>query len=430
MMAHLIHARSVQHCHYWSRCCRKLHSAGVAERSRATIVVLDVDLEGTYSTSELNPRGMRANWTREVNQLLARESLAYYERLKEQVGFAQKGYLWLIPPEKWKEQRAITRKWARAGFVVNELSEEEVAKRIPEFTDRSGIGGAVEFPKDGLIQASLLKQYYRSAARQRGAVFVDRGFVTSVSVQNGKWLVTAKLLAMGDVRQGDEALERALTRNECEAKLPVVQVEAETLVNAAGAWAPIISHGCGVKNLAAPVRRQLCMFHSRDADLKRQGMIVDVNGVFYYPEGGNVAVGFIGNGAAATTACPAVPPPMPIEIGYNFRFEGLDVFKQQVFPRLAKRCAAFEKSKHMGGWTLMQSTTPDGTGVLWEVKDAKAHLIEAYGFGPRDVTQSYAVGIAAADIVLTGKSERYDVSALHPKRFEDPKLFETEELNI
>ena len=87
----------------------------LAQRRVKSIAVLDVDLGGRYSSSELNARGVRATWRSEMNVALSLASIEFYEQVRDDVGFDQKGYLWMYADDQWSA--AVSRARLRARSV-------------------------------------------------------------------------------------------------------------------------------------------------------------------------------------------------------------------------------------------------------------------------------------------------------------------------
>src|SRR5688500_2760504 len=89
-----------------------MHLAGRGVRS---IALVDVDLGGRYSSSELNAGGVRATWRSETNVALARDSIEFFESGRDDIGFDQKGYLWLYDAAGWPAALAAM-EWQNARF--------------------------------------------------------------------------------------------------------------------------------------------------------------------------------------------------------------------------------------------------------------------------------------------------------------------------
>src|SRR5215831_11993994 len=134
----------------------------LAERNLKTIAV-DLDLSGRLSSSEKNAGGVRATWWQPVNIILCRATIQFYEKIATQVGFRQKGYLWLYDDATWPQALAHVELQRSLGHPIEILSASEVSGRFPEIDKLDGIAGATFSPRDGLINPNLLKEYYRGA---------------------------------------------------------------------------------------------------------------------------------------------------------------------------------------------------------------------------------------------------------------------------
>ncbi|KAB2836594.1 FAD-binding oxidoreductase, partial [bacterium] len=67
----------------------------LAEHGAGSIAVLDLDLAGTFSSSERNAGGCRATWWHPLNAELSWRSLQFYEGIAAEIQFFQRGYLFL-----------------------------------------------------------------------------------------------------------------------------------------------------------------------------------------------------------------------------------------------------------------------------------------------------------------------------------------------
>ncbi len=380
----------------------------LSERFEGRIGLVDIDLSGTWGSTERNAGGVRADWEQAVNIELAKQSIAFYERIAREVGFHQKGYLWLYDSEQWRrapERLALQRKM---GLVVEEWTPAEVGVRLP-FLDRlEGVAGAAFFPRDGLINPNLLKRYYRRIASERGVIFLDHHAVARIKIQEGQ----PHRLWLREVRS-EEEVERFLKEERLSDETPSEEISADLLVNAAGPWAPRIARLYGKEIPSVPVRRQVSIVHSREIDPTSYGMIVDTTGVYFHPEADNILAGY---------SIPAEPE------GYRFEYEGYDFFLQEIWPRLSARSSRFEKLKYIGGWAGLYEVAPDRSAIIGPVTGV-ARCFEAHSFSGRGVMQSYAAGQALAERIVEGEYQTLDLTLLAGNRF-DAGRFVPEGLHI
>ena len=140
-------------------------------------------------------------------------------------------------------------------------------------------------------------------------------------------------------------------------------------------------------------------------------MIVDTSGVYFHNDGAYILAGY---------SPPEEPP------GYHFNYDGERFFMDEIWPRLYARMSAFERLRHVRGWAGLYEVSPDRSAIVGR---AAPRVFEAHSFSGRGVMQSYGAGQALAELIATGRYERFDASALARERFERGALA-LEELHI
>ncbi len=403
----------------------------LVERGVRDVCVVDLDLAGTYASSELNAGGARATWWQEVNIASCRDTIAFFAEHADEFSFRQRGYLWLYDDaERFARARAHHALQARLGVAVELLDPDDVARRFP-LLDRNldELVGATFSPGDGLINPNAVRRWYRERALAAGARFYNRHYIEGLEVterEPGRRRVD--LVHVVEVEKGDPAdeggmVERILTQHRVapEVSRDHPSIRPEVFVNALGAWSPLLSARLGVRDFSVPVRRQIAMadVRARDlpprVDLRAGGMIVDASGLYFHPEGPYTLAGW---------SDPAQPS------GYDFRYEGDAFFEREIWPRLAHRAAAFERCRHVRGWAGLYSVTPDASGVLGRIPGF-ANVIEAHSFTGRGVMQSHAVGRGVAELICDGAFRTLDLSPLAGARFlEERERWIPEDLHI
>jgi sarcosine oxidase subunit beta len=359
-----------------------MHLADLGEQE---IVVVDPDLAGVRSSSELNAGGVRATWWREVNIEMCAHSIEYYRRHAEEFGFREKGYLWLYGPELWPGAVEHAEIQNALGWPVELLTADEVVARWPIIDNKDGIAGATFSLRDGLISPHAVKEHYRSQARAKGVEFRDRRLAVGMERVGA----TASLVTLRHLEDGPAAY-RSLEGPSEDGHREVLR--PRRIVNAAGPWAAEIARLMGAPVHSRAVRRQISVFASQDVDLSGQGMIVDTTGVYFHHESGNLLLGGY--------SPPGDPP------SYDFTYDGAAFFEAEIWPRLAARISGMDRLDHVRGWAGLYALTPDNSAILGRVEGLD-NAFEIHSFSGRGIMQSYAAGLALAELIATGRHQTF-----------------------
>jgi sarcosine oxidase subunit beta len=381
----------------------------LAER-RLRVAVVDIDMSGRFSSSEKNAGGVRATWWQPVNISLCRASIRYYASIQDEVGFRQKGYLWLYDKPAFAGACEHLELQRSLSHPIEVLSAAQVHAHVPEIDKLDGVAGATFSPEDGLINPNLLKEHYRSRAREMGAIFRDRVYVHAAAIESDQvrlqcWQGSAPLT--------DQALVRLMTEDgpgEPQAGA-LLELSAETVAITTGAWSDNAMRLFGLHNYSEPVRRQICVVDNRESNFADYGMIVDSSGLYFHNEGVHILAGY---------SPPDTPP------GHHFNYDGEQFFLDEIWPRMFARMSCCERLRHITGWAGLYEVSPDRSAIIGR---AAPRIYEAHSFSGRGVMQSYGAGQALAELIADGKYTNFDASALSRERFESGDLV-TEELHI
>ncbi len=386
-------------------------SAAMALAGRGLkVAVVDIDLSGRLSSSERNAGGVRATWWQPVNIALCRTSIGYYQSVRKQVGFRQKGYLWLYDSATWTGACAHLEMQRSLGQPIEVLTPAQVHARVPEIDKLDGIAGATFSPEDGLINPNLLKQHYRSRSREAGAVYLDRVYVHAAAVESDAvrlhcWQSYHALSDAGLVRLMSEDGPGEAAPGE------LFELCSTAVAITTGAWSDNALRLFGLHNYSEPVRRQLCLVDNRETNFAAYGMIVDTSGLYFHHEGPHILAGY---------SPPDTPP------GHHFNYDGEPFFMQEIWPRMFARMSCCERLRHVTGWAGLYEVSPDRSAIVGR---AAARIFEAHSFSGRGVMQSYGAGQALAELIADGRYSRFDAAALSRERFGRNQLV-TEELHI
>lgn len=369
-------------------------------------LVIDLDLAGNYSSSELNAGGARATWWQEINMELSRDSLAFYRTIAEEIQFRTQGYLFLYPRSKWEVALAKQKVYEQKKIPVEYLEPQDLKKHLPEFKNLKGVAGATHTPGDGLLDPHLLKEYYRDQAREKGVKFLDHHYFTGAEIK-GHHIQKVTTQFWTDRVLPEAILHRLLTEQQVTGEAWRTQsFHPQVVINCTGAWLGLSTASYRRSAPIQPLRRQICLFQSHAEDLSDRGMIVDSSGLYFHHEGregGQILAGYSNSDE---------PP------GFRFDYDGEQFFDRKVWLRLYRRGGRehFAALKHIRGWSGLYAVGPDQNAIIGKAPGLE-NCFELGAATGRGVMQSYALGRAMAELVLQDRYDSLDLNPLSPNRF-------------
>jgi FAD-dependent oxidoreductase domain-containing protein 1 len=378
---------------------------GLTKLGQKNVLVVDLDLSGEWSSSELNAGGVRGTWSKLINLQTSQFSIRYFESVADQVGYHASGYLWMHRPETFDAALKAREIHIANGWEVDVLDVAGIQSKVPYIDKISDLAGALYGRKDGLINPNRLKEHYREEASSMGATFSDGIWIRESRVENGEHVLSAFQFhsQINSEQKRELLIQNPKSKDQFDESLGrFITIRTKQVVNAAGAWAPELAKILGYSSPSKPLRRQISLFHARDVDLTRHGMVIDPSGVYFHPEAVYGLAGF---------ADPSEAP------GFNFAYDGAKFFEEFIWPALYERATVFESLKHVSGWAGLYENSPDHHAIVGRAEVAKGEVFEAHSFSGHGVMQSYAVGIALPELMLRGNYETLDLTELSSARF-------------
>ncbi|MGZ6125025.1 MAG: NAD(P)/FAD-dependent oxidoreductase, partial [Myxococcales bacterium] len=179
-------------------------------------------------------------------------------------------------------------------------------------------------------------------------------------------------------------------------------IRARALVNAAGPWARRLAEMAGVDLPVEPVRRHMLMTGPCATLPRVIPMTIDADtGVLVRREGERVLIAYSNP-----------DEPAGFNTAYDPAFaERIAVPLEERFPLVSE--AGIDQRR---SWAGLYEVTPDHHAVLGAVPGIPGFFL-ANGFSGHGVMHSPAAGRAIAELIVRGRSESVDISALSLERF-------------
>jgi D-arginine dehydrogenase len=262
----------------------------------------------------------------------------------------------------------------RVRVRLERLSQAAVLERVP-LLSRERFGGGVLLPDDGRIDVHEYLTSYLRHARRRGVTVRLGAEVRAVLVERGRCVGVAT--ADGEFR-------------------------ARLVVDAAGGWAGKLAQLAGAAPIRLePRRRTIVTFATPDGVEIRSWpfVICEDDHLYFAPESGGVLL-------SPMDEDPVEPyDAQPDDVVIARALDRLRVLAPRLVPRTLGR-----------KWSGLRTFSPDGVVVVGEDPE-RAGFFWLAGQAGYGIESSGAVGQIAADLIVHGRTDRFDAALLSPTRF-------------
>lgn len=339
------------------------------------VLVLDRDSLVKGATGR-NGGGVRAQWTTAENILLARESMAEFERFASETGHnlwqRRSGYLFLTRSEERLEAlRQAAAFQNRHGVRTRMIDPDEAARIVPGL-DTHGVVGASWNPDDMIVFPWSLVWGWKEAAERRGVEVATFTEVTGFEVHGTR--ITAVETSRG-------------------------RVGCDWVVNAAGAFSKGVATMAGLTLPNVPERHEILVTEPLKPFLRP--MLVDLSsGLYVNQDMRGEVIGGLATSHAET-------------LDWSSSLEFLREFSRgltRLLPRLGP-------VKVLRQWAGSYDRTPDHKPILGVASAGPENLVQANGFSGHGMMISPMVGRLSAQLIA-GKKLELDLSGFLLDRFD------------
>ena len=323
-----------------------------------------------------NGGGVRAQWSTETNVLLMQESIrmcqAFARKMRIHVWFRQGGYLFLVrSADKQRALEGSVELQQRHGLKTRMLTPREAQSQVPEL-DVSGVLAASYNGDDGVVFPWPFVWGFAQAATKLGVQVRTHtdvvGFETAGARVTG--VVVVKRDSAGRPVSGSEE-----------------RIGARIVVNAAGAWSPMVARLLGVELPNHPHRHEICSTEPLKPWLRP--LVADLGDGLYFSQSmrGEI-VGGIGL------------DPVP----HGVQQESSIPFLARYAQSLVRSVPRLGGVKVLRQWAGCYDITPDANPIVGEVDEVE-NFLQVSGFMGHGFMMAPVVGKRFADEIRTGKPE-------------------------
>ena len=355
----------------------------LAARGVTNTLLLERHVLGSGSTGR-SQAICRTHYSNPFTAAMAWESLQIYrdfqQRLGGPSGFVETGYFVMVGEEDRQAMESNVALNRTVGIDTYLVSLEEAATIAP-MLDVNGVVAVAYEPRSGYADPYAVTTTYARAARELGATVQMQAEVVSLQVEDGR--VTGVVTSQGTV-------------------------ETNTVVVAAGPWAPKLLGPLGFDIPLEPVRHQVVQIQRPWDILPHHPAVADIaNKASFRPDGDQFTL--IGVGEDETVDADSFNPAVDFEPA------------AQAFERVVQRMPALGQGYFRGGWAGLFTVTPDWHPVLDRVEGAEG-VYCAVGFSGHGFKLAPMIGTVMAELVTEGQAASVDITPLRVSRFREGDL--------
>ena len=371
----------------------------LARRGITDVVLVEREsVLGAGSTGR-NAGGVRHQFSTEANIKLSIESIALFERFRDEIGyeidFHQDGYVFLISSQKaLAEFEQGVQLQQQLGVPVEIISPSDAARLAPGL-EVDGIMAATFCGRDGICDPNGVTMGFAQAARASGVEIFRDTEVTGIKLERGA-------IAAVETNRGS--------------------ISTRTVVNAAGPYSRSIGKMIGIEIPILPYRRHI--FITEHIADRKDGpaaasvippnhiMVIDSETSFYFHrEGAGILYGM---------SDPAEQPGYDQTVNWEFL--------EKVTPIAVRRLPALADTSVAHAWAGLYEVTPDAMPIIGPVESAPGFYIIG-GFSGHGFQHCPAAGRILAEMMISGASPSgFDPSTFSFHRFDD--IARHEEYNV
>ncbi len=358
-----------------------LASAYYLRQDGVDVTVIEQGRIGHGSTPRAGG-GIREQFSTPISIGLSRESIRVWREFEERfdvdINYRRHGYLYLARTQQTAAAIQDSVAFHNSHDVPSEyVDPDQLSTYCPGLRASEYVGGTY-CPTDGYADTELALQGFGLAAARAGATIKLGHRVTDILQENDRVV-------------GVETDHGRL--------------EADFVVNAAGAWAENIGELAGIDLRITPERRQLATVEPETPLEPTAPFVTDLDsGAYFRPK--NETLSFVGG--HFEDAPPADPD--------TYRREYDEAWADRVISEAAAVATNFGPDTRIRrGWAGLYAMTPDHHPIIEEISPG---FVVAAGFSGHGFMQSPATGKLVTELITTGAPSLLDISPLTNDRFE------------